>query len=726
MAEKKKKDEQAVRSQDELAVHSEVTAQEATSPDRTVAAPKAGKKGEKAASKADATAKTEKAGHSKRAAVKAGKADAAAKEQAAHVDRPAKTAKPKEADASVQEMDETTKLHLFLFHEGTDSRAYEFLGARKTEQSGEAGVVFRVWAPDARAVSVMGDFCGWDRHAHPMRKISVGVWELFIPGINEYESYKYAIESPQGWALEKADPYAFHAETRPHTASKVYDLEGFQWHDEPWRAAHKQSFDRPLNIYEVHLSSWRRGGAGEMLSYDAMADQLIPYVKEMGYTHVELLPVMEHPLDASWGYQVTGYFAPTSRFGTPHDFMRFVDRCHMAGVGVLLDWVPAHFPKDPHGLVEFDGTYCYEYGDPCKMEHTEWGTRVFDYGRNETRSFLLSSALFWFDKYHIDGLRVDAVASMLYLDYARKNGEWRPNIHGGRENLEAISFLRELNEQVFSAFPGALMMAEESTAWPMVTKPPYMGGLGFNFKWNMGWMNDALHYAKQDPIFRQFNHNDLTFSLMYAFSENYILPISHDEVVHGKCSLLQKMPGYYDDKFAGVRVFLSYMMCHPGKKLHFMGSEIGQFSEWNFAQALDWDLLTYDRHRQLQHFVKALNHLYLSRPAFWECDCEWRGFDWLNHGDYQGNTLAFRRMDVHGGEIVAVFNFSPIHKDNYRLGVPQGGQYRVLLNSDQGAYGGWNHYVPDEVATSQEEWLDKPHTLTIALPPYAALILERI
>ncbi|MDR1156909.1 MAG: 1,4-alpha-glucan branching protein GlgB [Oscillospiraceae bacterium] len=622
-------------------------------------------------------------------------------------------------------VDETLALHLHLFHEGTDSRAYEFLGARMTTQGRRRGVLFRVWAPDAARVSVVGDFNDWDREKHPMTKISVGVWALFVPGVAAYAAYKYAIETKQGRVLEKADPYAFHAETRPRTASKVFTLDGYTWGDEAWARAHVSPYSRPLNIYEVHLGSWRRGEDERLLSYDETADRLIPYVKEMGYTHIELMPVMEHPLDASWGYQVTGYFAPTSRFGTPHDFMRFVDRCHQAGVGVLLDWVPAHFPKDAHGLVEFDGTYCYEYGDPCKMEHTEWGTRVFDYGRNEARSFLMSSALFWFDKYHVDGLRVDAVASMLYLDYARKEGAWRPNIHGGRENLEAISFLRQLNEQVFASFPHALMIAEESTAWPMVTAPTYTGGLGFNFKWNMGWMNDALEYAKRDPVFRQYIHNNLTFSLMYAFSENYILPVSHDEVVHGKCSLLQKMPGYYDDKFAGVRAFLAYMMTHPGKKLHFMGSELGQFIEWNFAHSLDWHLLEYDAHKKLHTYVKALNHFYLACPALWERDCTQAGFDWLNHGDYQGNTLAYRRLDASGGELVAAFNFSPMLKEGYRLGVPAPGRYREILNSDDADFGGWGHKNPCDLHTEDAEWLGRPYVLTFTLPPFGAVFLRR-
>ena len=621
-------------------------------------------------------------------------------------------------------IDESLGLHLFLFHQGSDSRAYEFLGSRIVVRDGVSGALFRVWAPDARRVSIIGDFNDWDRSRHVMEKVSDGVWEGFIPGMQIYDNYKYAIDTTLGWQLEKADPYAYHAEHRPGTASKLFNLDGYTWGDKQWMDSRQEPYDRPINIYEVHLGSWQRREDGGLLSYGEIADRLIPYATEMGFTHVELLPILEHPLDDSWGYQVTGFFAPTSRFGTPHEFMSFVDRFHQAGLGIILDWTPAHFPKDAHGLVEFDGTYCYEYGDPLKMEHREWGTRVFDYGRNEVRSFLMSSAVFWLDKYHIDGLRVDAVASMLYLDYSRQNGEWRPNIHGGRENLESISFLRTLNDQVFASFPDALMIAEESTAWPMVTKPSHVGGLGFNFKWNMGWMNDALHYAKLDPVFRQFNHKDMTFSLMYAFSENYILPISHDEVVHGKGSLLNKMPGYYDDKFAGTRVFWTYMMTHPGKKLHFMGGEFGQFNEWNFYQGLDWELLGYDRHRQLREYVKALNHLYLRYPAFWQCDCDWKGFGWLNHGDYQGNTLAYRRMDEDGNQIVAVFNFSPLQRDDYRLGVPDPGDYRVLLNSDDSRFGGWGCELPSIISTKPDEWLDFPHSFTFTLPPFGAVLLE--
>jgi 1,4-alpha-glucan branching enzyme len=559
-----------------------------------------------------------------------------------------------------------------------------------------------------------------------MKKISVGVWELFIPKLKQFEAYKYAIRTKQGAWTEKCDPYAFHAETRPRTASKVYEISGYEWNDADWYAAKTEPYSRPVNVYEVHLASWRRNSEGGFLTYTELADSLVPYVKEMGYTHVELMPITEYPLDASWGYQVTGYFAATSRFGTPHELMALIDKFHQAGIGVILDWVPAHFPKDSHGLIDFDGTCCYEYSDPLKREHPEWGTRVFDFGRNETRSFLMSSALFWLENYHIDGLRVDAVASMLYLDYGKKRGEWLPNIYGGRENLEAVDFLRKLNEAVFAQFPNTLMIAEESTAWPMVTKPTYMGGLGFNFKWNMGWMNDTLKYMKLDPIYRQYQHNCLTFSMMYAFSENYVLPISHDEVVHLKGSLITKMPGYYDDKFAGVRSYLSFMTAHPGKKMLFMGCELGQFSEWKFAYSLDWHLLEYDRHKQLQTFVKSLNHFYLEHPELWENDLDWDGFEWLCHDDYQGNTLGFCRRNHGGGEVLAIFNFSPMNRLGYRIGVPTTGIYRELLNSDHPDFGGWGNLNTHDMESEPFPWHGKEHSIQLTVPPFGAVFLKRI
>ncbi|MDR0248087.1 MAG: 1,4-alpha-glucan branching protein GlgB [Oscillospiraceae bacterium] len=613
--------------------------------------------------------------------------------------------------------------HLYFFHEGSDCRAYEFMGARKAAGEGGKGWVFRVWAPEASAVSVLGDFNAWNPQVHKMSKISVGVWELFIPNLKEYDAYKYGVFTKDGRMLEKTDPYGYHCETRPKTASKLYDLDGYKWDDGDWVAARSRPYDKPMNIYEVHLGSWRRGDGGALLTYTELAERLSVYVKEMGFTHIELMPVTEYPSDSSWGYQVTGYFAPTSRHGTPKDFMRFVDIMHQSGVGVLLDWVPAHFIKDGHGLIEFDGSFCYEYNEPTRREHTGWGTRVFDYGRNEVRSFLLSGAIYWLDKYHIDGLRVDAVASMLYLDYAR-GGDYVPNIYGGRENLEAVDFLRKLSEQVFAAFPHTLLMAEESTAWPMVTKPTYMGGLGFNFKWNMGWMNDTLHYMKLDPVYRQYNHSDLTFSMMYAFSENYILPLSHDEVVHGKCSIIEKMPGYYPDKFAGVRAYLSFQMAHPGKQLLFMGGEFGQFIEWTEANSLDWHLLGYELHAKLHEYVKTLNMLYLSRPEFWEDDCSWQGFRWLNHGDYQGNTLSFCRVAKSGSEVVCVFNFSPLHRSGYRLGVPRAGTYREILNSNAAKFGGWGYCNNHDMYADPVPCNAQQQSIMLDLPPFSAVFLE--
>ncbi|MGI6256440.1 MAG: 1,4-alpha-glucan branching protein GlgB, partial [Acutalibacter sp.] len=516
------------------------------------------------------------------------------------------------------------------FLAGQAVRVQEYLGSHPGEVDGEHGYFFRVWAPNAQCVCVMGDFNNWNESDHPLHPITGGVWEGFVPGLKQYDTYKYAVHTKDGRVLAKADPYAFHAETRPGTGSKIYDLEGYQWGDANWmkyRASHPV-YQNPLNIYEVHLGSWRRTGDDQPLSYQDIARYLVPYVKELGFTHVELLPVTEHPLDASWGYQCTGYFAATSRFGTPHDLMYLIDQLHQAGIGVILDWVPAHFPKDAFGLYEFDGTPCYEYADARKGEHADWGTRVFDYGRPEVRSFLFSSALFWLEQYHIDGLRVDAVASMLYLDYGRQGGEWVPNIYGGHENLEAVEFLQQLNGHIFLAKPDVLMIAEESTAWPLVSHPVDQGGLGFNLKWNMGWMNDILHYIKLDPYFRQFNHKDITFSLMYAFSENFVLPLSHDEVVHMKGSLLNKMPGTDEEKYAGVRAFYTYMLAHPGKKLLMMGSEFGQWNEWHYEHSLDWHLLDQQdedgaRHRALHAFFKAANAFYLAHREFWELDFSW-------------------------------------------------------------------------------------------------------
>ena len=617
------------------------------------------------------------------------------------------------------------ELPIYLFKQGNNFEAYRFFGAHMERQGDREGVVFRTWAPHAKAVCIVGDFNSWVPGSHPMQQLEdTGIWEAFIPGIQEYDVYKYCITTPGDELLFKADPYAFHAETRPSNGSKVYNLDGYQWQDDEWEARQKKAdpINGPMNIYELHAGSWKVKENGDPYNYSELADQLIPYLQYMGYTHVELLPVTEHPFDGSWGYQVTGYFAPTSRYGTPKDFMNFVDKCHQAGIGVIMDWVPAHFPKDAFGLYMYDGAPCYEDPNPRRGEHKEWGTMVFNYGMPEVESFLVSSALFWIEQYHIDGLRVDAVAAMLYLDYNRRDGEWEANIHGGKENLEAIAFLRKLNSTVLGRHPHKLMIAEESTAWPMVSKPAEDGGLGFNFKWNMGWLNDMLSYMSIDPLFRAGNHNKVTFSFFYAFSENFVLPISHDEVVHGKGSLINKMPGEYKDKFANLRTFYGYMMAHPGKKLLFMGQEFAQFSEWNEAKGLDWMLLEYDSHRQMEAYVRDLNHFYTEHPELWEVDYSWEGFQWIVPDDNQQSVIAFLRRDAKGKMIMVVCNFNPIERVDYQMGVPNPGTYKELLNSDDVKYGGGGVHNPAK-RTRKKPLHGFDQSIQLTLPPLSTVYL---
>ncbi len=623
-----------------------------------------------------------------------------------------------------------TDYDLHLFNEGNHHKIYEKLGAHIITHNGASGTHFAVWAPSAKSVSVVGNFNCWDGRSHPMNLLSKsGVWALFIPGVGPGELYKYEIKTHSDELLIKADPFALYTEMRPGTASIVYDLNGYDWQDQEWirQRDSGNTFDKPVSIYEVHLGSWARSddGYNNFLSYRDYASRLVSYAVDMGYTHIELLPVAEHPLDDSWGYQVTGYYSVTSRYGRPEDFMYLVDECHRYGLGVIMDWVPAHFPKDAHGLARFDGTALYEHRDPRQGEHPDWGTLIFNYTRHEVRNFLVSNAIFWFEKYHIDGIRVDAVASMLYLDYGRKRGQWIPNQWGGNQNTGAVEFLKQLNSAVYSYFPGIMMIAEESTSWPMITKPPHTGGLGFTYKWNMGWMNDYLRYVSMDPVYRKYHHNNITFSMMYAMSENYILALSHDEVVHGKCSMLSKMPGDYWQKFAGLRVTYGFMYGHPGKKLLFMGGEFGQFIEWNFRQGLDWNLLGYDMHNKLRSFVRDLNKLYTSEKALYEIDFSYDGFEWLDCNDSDHSVVSFIRKG-HAPEDTLMFvcNFTPVVYDGYRVGVPYNAFYREILNSDSELYGGSNvgnlGGIPAE-AVRHHQW---PYSLEMQIPPLAVVVFK--
>ena len=615
---------------------------------------------------------------------------------------------------------------MYLFQQGTYYNSYEFFGCHLCEENGVSGAIFRVYAPKAKSISVVGDFNDWNVNAGKMQRINNGdIWEKFVPNCKEFDNYKYHVVGSKGKAVFKSDPYAFHSQTNGSTASKVYDLSGYKWNDEDFIAVRdKQNhYEAPMNIYEVNLCSWKRYEDGNYFSYRKLAEELIPYVVEMGYTHIELMPVTEYPYDGSWGYQPTGYFSVTSRFGTPHDFMYFIDKCHENNIKVILDWVPAHFPKDENGLIEWDGTCVYEYETWDRMEHKSWGTRRFNYGKPEVQSFLISSAMFFLNVYHIDGIRVDAVASMLYLDYDKKNGEWLPNEHGNNKHLEAIAFLQKLNYAVFDKYPNVLMIAEESTAWPLVTKPTYIGGLGFNYKWNIGWMNDTLEYISMDPFFRKDNHNKITFSMFYAFSENFILPISHDEVVYGKRSLINKMNGDYEQKFNLLRAFYGYMMAHPGKKLSFMGSEIGQFNEWDNTRSIEYDLLKFDKHKQLQEYVKDLNWCYLTNNELYEIDFSWDGFEWIIPNDKTNNVVVFSRKNKAGDKLIVVSNFSPVRLDNYRVYLEKG-EYEEVFSSDELKYGG-SGIKNSKLKTSFDPEYKDSHYLVLSIPQNTTIYLKK-
>jgi len=617
-----------------------------------------------------------------------------------------------------------------LFNEGTHLSIYAKLGARPVVHNGQSGTYFAVWAPNARSVSVIGDFNDWDKEQSPLYQTgNSGIWEGFLPGVKKGNLYKYHIISQyHRYKVEKTDPVSFYNEMPPRTASVVWDL-AYAWQDREWLQDRRQhnNLDKPVSIYEVHAGSWRRKPeeGNRFLTYREMAPLLASYVKELGFTHVEFLPLTEHPLYSSWGYQTTGYFAPTSRYGSPQDFMYLIDYLHQKGIGVFLDWVPSHFPADEHGLGFFDGTHLYEHADSRKGYHPDWGSLIFNYGRHEVQSFLLSSAMFWLDKYHIDGLRVDAVASMLYLDYSRQPGEWLPNKYGGRENLEAIAFLRRFNEEVYKNFPGTQTIAEESTAWPMVSRPTYVGGLGFGLKWNMGWMHDSLAYSAKDPIHRKYHHDCLTFSLIYAFNENFVLPLSHDEVVHCKSSLLGKMPGDNWQKFANLRALYGYMWGHPGKKLLFMGGEFGQWAEWQWDASLDWHVTQYEHHKGIQRFVSDLNRLLASEPALHEIDFDWSGFEWIDFNDADNSVISFLRKGRDPNErLVFVCNFTPVPRHNYRIGVPAAGYYRELLNSDSSIYWGSNMGNLGGVYTEAISYHNRPYSLNLTLPPLSVLVLK--
>lgn len=614
------------------------------------------------------------------------------------------------------------EMDAFLFHEGTFYKSYEFLGAHYINENGKSSVRFVVWAPRAKEVYLTGDFNDWNENNLPLKRIGEsGLWNICIDKVLEYDRYKYRILTQENEVIFKADPYAFHAEERPNTASKYYDLNGFEWNDHKWMANKDENqYIKPMSIYEVNLLSWKKKPNGDVYSYRELADELVNYVKTMGYTHVELMPIMEHPFDGSWGYQLTGYFAPTSRYGTPKDFMYFVNQCHKKGIGVILDWVPVHFCKDAHGLAKFDGTYLFESSDYIKAENEQWGTLNFDYSKPEVNSFLISNAMYWHDYYHIDGLRIDAVAYMLYMDFT---GIELKNKYGGRENLEAIEFIKKLNRVIFEQYPHTMMLAEESTAWPLVTHPIEVGGLGFNYKWNMGWMNDILKYMEMDPILRKDYHQALTFTMTYAFSENYLLPFSHDEVVHGKKSLLEKMPGSYLEKFSNLRLLYLYMFAHPGKKLLFMGGEFGQFIEWNENQQLDWNLLDYEMHHKLREFVIDLNKLYKKEPCLYSVDNSYNGFDWIEHTNYQESIISFERIDKDGDKLIAIFNFTPVVRENYPIGVSHEGTYKTILDSDHLRYGGSTPRVKSYKA-SKEPMHGRDYSIRVNLPSLGGLFLK--